>query len=173
MAAEAMRFRRALGTTLIALALGGVTVLVGPALAQAPPDQYELFFSPDGDVDAITDLKTGLVWERYGRKSAFGVSAAQTACNATPLNGSGWRLPTYKELLTLVDESPHTQVQDDQTVSVWIDPNAFPDTIAGPYWTSTPSAADPSQVWTVDFHSGVPNKSLPSAGAYLRCVRSP
>ena len=59
-----------------------------------------------------------------------------------------WRLPTVKELLSLVRHGAPT------ASSARIDGNYFPQTQAGPYWTSTPSALYPGLAWVVDFGDG-------------------
>lgn len=68
--------------------------------------------------------------------------------------GSGyWRVPSYKELLTLVDESPHQDYV--QGLIVAIDANAFPSTPASQFWTSSLDPMNPTQAYAVDFGTGV------------------
>ncbi|MBK7469549.1 MAG: DUF1566 domain-containing protein [Betaproteobacteria bacterium] len=67
------------------------------------------------------------------------------AVNAQQLCGhSDWRLPSHRELLTLVylDGSAPT-----------IAPDYFPNTLADPFWSSTTNARFPENAWQVDFLS--------------------
>ena len=64
------------------------------------------------------DVKTGLTWQRVapttGRRK---LADAKTYCaTGTGLSGTGWRLPTVKELLTLVDFTKPSGFRIDQTV---------------------------------------------------------
>ncbi len=59
--------------------------------------------------------------------------------------GEGWRLPTIKELFSLVD---HTKT------GPAIDTEKFPDTKSDWYWSSTPTTWNSSARWVVGFHNG-------------------
>jgi hypothetical protein len=123
----------------------GVLLLVVPAAADAPADQYDPFDRTDV---AITDHFTSLTWVRAVQRTAFTTEKdAETYCK-----NIGAFVPTVKDLLT-------------------IDAYAFPDTpVDAAYWTSTPAGANAH--WTVDFRTGVTAKvSEPSTGAYVRCVK--
>jgi hypothetical protein len=76
-----------------------------------------------------------------------------------------WRLPTIKELSTLVDSSipPHGPV---------INTSYFPDTVASYYWSSTTEAGSTTGAWNVGFGYGNVSKSSKSYnGCYVRAVR--
>ena len=102
-------------------------------------------FTVDGDT--VHDALTGLVWTREtlagGRRNW---AAAQKAASECRINGfTDWRLPTIKELLSIVDyeraESP-TIDPSFQCEPSW-------------YWTSTPVASSPSAfAWYVSFGYG-------------------
>lgn len=55
---------------------------------------------------------------------------------------SDWRLPTLKELLTIVE---------DRALNPSTDIAAFPDTGAQWFWAGTPGLAPPDYGWTVSF----------------------
>jgi hypothetical protein len=110
--------------------------------------------------DTVKDNKTGLTWQRVGPTTPYYWADAKTYCQALSLGGfsSGWRLPTKKELETLVDRrvaSPGPTID-----------SAFPNTPANAFWTSTPYAADsspdggspdggsPGRAWRVHFGDG-------------------
>lgn len=88
---------------------------------------------------------------------------AATACANLSLNGRGWRLPTVKELVTLVDVS----VASGPT----IDSTAFPDTPSGPFWSSTPWAEAACVAWTVYVFGGNAYSDEVSNSDYVCCVR--
>ena len=149
-------------------------IMVGVlARADAPPDQYVNFDLAD---TVITDKFTNLSWQRtVTTQTDF--PGAVAACNGLSLGTfpSGWRLPSYKELLTLVDESPHYEYENGP-MQVAIDGNAFPGTPvtsnSGYYWTS--SASGTSNVFVVEFRQGTANTQTSSgSSAYVRCVHNP
>jgi hypothetical protein len=142
----------------------GVLLLVVPAAADAPADQYDPFDRTDV---AITDHFTSLTWVRAVQRTAFTTEKdAETYCK-----NIGAFVPTVKDLLTIVDEEPHQEYEGRSIVTKMIDAYAFPDTpVDAAYWTSTPAGANAH--WTVDFRTGVTAKvSEPSTGAYVRCVK--
>jgi hypothetical protein len=148
-------------------ALAVVTVAV-LARAEAPPDQYAPFNRAD---TVITDAKTGLNWQRtVTTYTTFPDAVA--ACNGLSLGTfpSNWRLPSYKELLTLVDESPHLEYPTGGPQPIAIDGNAFPETpVLYPYWTSSVLPAGGS-AFTVEFVAGEGGTAQFSATLYVRCV---
>ena len=140
-------------------------LFVAPVLADAPPDQYRPFVRTDAE---IRDAQTGLIWLRAGS----GAVPFATALAACPPNGAiTYRLPTMKELLTLVDEQPHQEYEDGGLVSITIDPNAFPSTPAVPFWTGSGVAGDSTMAWTVDFSTGVAEPHAKIESHPVRCVR--
>lgn len=148
----------------------GVVALASLARADAPGDQYNLF---NLNSDVIQDNWTGLRWQRYASTTpvpwagTFGVCASLSLDTYT----TGWRVPSYKELLTLVDEAPHTEYENGALVQKAIDPNAFPRILVDtPYWTSSASAAQPGNAYSVNFHTGVPQIQDELNSLYVRCV---
>lgn len=131
-----------------------------PTWADADSDQYEPFNRQNVN---ITDHYTGLVWARRVGASA---TYAGVTCPA------GTRLPTLKELLTLVDETPHDEYTSTGTLETkMIDRDAFPDTpVDEPYWTSSPATAP--EYFTVDFKTGVTASARPGDSRNYRCVRA-
>lgn len=61
-----------------------------------------------------------------------------------------WRLPTVKELLSLVRHS----LPESTERHARIDTGKFPFTSVGGYWTTTPSAMFSAAAWVVDFSDG-------------------
>ena len=87
----------------------------------------------------------------------------ETAEEAVQAIGDGWRLPTRKELESLVDTSRHEPA---------IDTDKFPDTRSKRYWTSTPCAWNDSAVWVVNFSYGFVSIYLHYLNGCVRAVRS-
>jgi hypothetical protein len=129
----------------------------------APPGQYDPF---DSRSFQIKDVKTGLRWTRSVSAGTVPFATATSTCVG------GTRLPTLKELLTLVDEQPHPTYDENlgRTVTKMIDPNAFDQyaPVDSPYWTS--STSGDSEVWTVDFSNGAATKARITDPRYVRCV---
>jgi hypothetical protein len=135
-------------------------VIVSPVLADAPSDQYDFF---SAETVKIKDRKTSLEWDRF---VSGPVRFDDASC------GPGTRLPTMKELLTLVDEEPHYKYDEVQLKNVpkMIDQFAFgaQTPIDKAYWTSS---LDPGgQVWTVDFQTGDTRLVDRDVERYVRCV---
>ncbi len=69
------------------------------ARAARPQDRYVV----DEQRDAVHDTFTGLTWQRTVLASDTTSEAARSYCAGLEGGGEGWRVPAYKELLTLVD----------------------------------------------------------------------
>jgi hypothetical protein len=159
----AIRSRFAWGGLLVALCLAT------PALADAPKGpngQYENFVYED---QQIKDRWTKLRWRR--RVTGL-VTHAVATTNCANL-GNGHRLPTVKELLTLVDEEPNREYDTVklQNVNKYIDDEVFPETPTNaPFWTSSIKPGT-TRAYTVDFATGEANDDTTTATAYYRCVQ--
>ena len=142
------------------------------ARGDAPLDQY-LTFSPTSQ--SITDKQTSLVWLRTPVGTGLAMpsnpqlyAAALKLCTDV---AAGWRLPSVRELLSIVDEQPHLEHIAGKDVQLFIDPNAFPKTTPERYLAASP---DPSnEVWWVDFGSGVSGASSTNESVTyaVRCVQ--
>jgi len=95
-----------------------------------------------------TDLYTGLKWERHPADATLSWSLALARCANLELEGrTSWRLPSVKELLTLVDRSRSSPA---------VDPVTFTGAslrVRG-HWTSTPSAGTRGESVSVDLDTG-------------------
>jgi hypothetical protein len=115
-------------------------------------------FTDQGD-GTILDETTHLAWQRDVDPSTFTWSDAKTHCASA---AGGFRLPTMKELQTLIDE---------RTMDPAIDVAAFPGAPGESFWSSTPLADTPTESWFVNFYSGVAYTSLADHTYRARCVR--
>jgi hypothetical protein len=79
---------------------------------------------------------------------------------------SDWRLPSKKELITIVDYAIPSP-------GPTINTTYFPNTNASPYWSSTTQAYSPgyAYAWRVHFDDGLVGYGSKGNGLYVRCVR--
>jgi hypothetical protein len=115
----------------------------------------------------VTDTKTKLVWQQTVPSDLYTWENAIVYCQTVgaSLGGIGWRLPTIKELLTIVDES---------RVLPSIDPTAFPMTPTPNFWSSSPLAGFPNaapKAWYITFDEGSSYFEDVNYTEYVRCVR--
>ena len=128
------------------------------------------------DGGLVRDRLTGLLWQQQGSTTKMSWADAQSYCSSLASGGSAFRLPTLRELDSLVDPTTSPGPTMDK---------AFPSTGTQVYWTSSPyvftGAADPtgyarygdfSSVDSNDCMSGtVQNWSAVAASHMVRCVR--
>jgi formylglycine-generating enzyme required for sulfatase activity len=131
-------------------------VLSTSAKATAPAGRY----TTTGGT--VFDTKTKLTWQQTAPAATYTWAAATTYCQSLSLAGTGWRLPTSKELQTIVDYSQSNPS---------IDPTAFPATPATYFWSSSPLAGSPSSAWFVYFSSGITGFFDVTSSTDVRCVR--
>lgn len=135
----------------------------------------------------ITDNNTGLIWQKCSMGQANDASCSGTTtaynwyqasgtydatynattenlCGYLALAGGGWRLPTKKEMINIVDYSitvPWTALV--QTY--------FPSTAVDYYWSSTTRADNTDHAWLVAFFRGDAYPSPKDGNRSVRCVR--
>jgi hypothetical protein len=113
----------------------------------------------------VYDTATKLTWQQTASAATYAAADAQVYCAGlgATLGGTGWRLPTIKELATIIDFA---------TTAPTIDLTAFPTTPqAQSYQSATQTAPSvPSgEFWNISFFSGA---GSPDPFAYpARCVR--
>ncbi len=116
-------------------------------------------FRPDGTV--VYDAATELSWEQSPTRSSRTLADAEAYCRAF---GSSFRLPTMKELQTVVDRARHTPA---------VDITVFETVLPDLYWTSTPLAGSSTDSWLVEFGSGASTFGSSDDSYLTWCVRSP
>jgi len=110
------------------------------------------------------DKGTLLTWEegdsQNGAPRAF--SSAQGYCQTM-----GWRLPTLKELFTLLDN----EIVGAAGITVAVNSQVLPDALAGYYWTDTTvyDGGMTTRHWALHFGTGLTSGNETSA--YVRCVK--
>ena len=120
-------------------------------------------YTENGD-GTITDNVTSLIWQKEDDDITRNWDDAINCCNDLTLAGySDWRLPSKKELMSIVDYG---------TYGPSIDTTYFPGTNTSFYSSSTTHAVYGSpDVWIVNFGYGDVDHRDKSAGYHVRCVR--
>jgi hypothetical protein len=150
-----------------------------PRCVQGPPYDPAVNVPPDYVISGgtVQDPLTHLEWQAYESASAgqsVRLDEASRRCTALRLGEhADWRLPTLKELATLVDE---------RRILPTLDPRVAGESSV--YWSSTPhdatastdGGATPLLAWRVSFSDGSPMPSddgavFPAGVALVRCVR--
>ncbi|MEI6806251.1 MAG: DUF1566 domain-containing protein, partial [Myxococcaceae bacterium] len=114
----------------------------------------------------VIDSVTGLTWQKLAPATTYTQSGAAGYCSSLILGGftSNWRLPTIKELQTLVDYSVSQN-------SLIMD-SVFSGERVNWYWSSTPWATSPANGWGIYFGYGSLDEYGPPGQIYVRCVRN-
>jgi hypothetical protein len=112
------------------------------------------------DGGLVRDTLTKLVWQQQASAAAMTLADARTYCPP------GFRLPTVKELISLMDLTVL------YPPGPTIDPTAFPTTPSEWFWTSSPVAFSASvNAWGVTFENGGWSEDDLLTGSRVRCVR--
>lgn len=127
---------------------------------QNPPS-----YTVNGD-GSVTDNNTILLWQREDDGLQRTWDEAKNYCENLDLSESmGWRVPTRKELLSLIKYTgwaPGVPA---------IDLSAFPNAKSSVYWSSTPYAGNAFEAWPVNFSFLGSATIDKSAKYYVRCVK--
>lgn len=134
---------------------------------QSEPPESRYLIEGEAPDDIVTDRGSGLTWQRRPSQQTFPFSEAQAYCSSLALRGTGWRVPSMKELQTIVDEGRTSPALDPEVFPDYPAPDAF-------FRTSSTSAGCSDCAWLMrpdgsSFETGV-NTGL-NAHHYVRCVR--
>jgi Protein of unknown function (DUF1566) len=120
----------------------------------------------------VFDTKTKLTWQQTDLPTAYNWMDAKSYCQnvvGASLGGTGWRVPTIRELQTIVDDSRSYPS---------IDLTAFPKPRGSGFWSSSPGVARPSSAdpvglvsWSVEFGYGATGAGYVTGSIGVRCVR--
>ena len=105
--------------------------------------------------DCFLDTETDLEWERNGHGRTTWDDAVRL-CETLP---DGWRLPTIKELMTIVERNTVSPASE------------LPGLRPSMHWSSSTSACYSIGAWSVDFYYGVAGYRDKTSHGYIRCVR--
>ena len=119
----------------------------------------------DNHDGSVLDSVTGLIWEKAAPGTTYDLTSARAYCSSLTLAGhQDWRLPSFIELVSLVDYG----AINFNSGTAAIDGTAFPSTPADSFISSTIWAASSAPV-SVSFANG--QLSFVSGPGYVRCVR--
>jgi hypothetical protein len=117
-------------------------------------------YTVSADTTYVTDLVTGLVWQRDPVQQ-YDLPSATSYCATLTLGGCmQWRVPQRVELTTLIDHA---------FMGPAIDPNAFPVTPVAGYWSATPQTSA-NNAWEINFDNGNTFWNPTSTLNDVRCV---
>jgi hypothetical protein len=130
-----------------------------PVRANAPSGRYT------NGTGTVLDTKTKLTWQQPLGPAMMTWSAAKSYCAGlgATLAGSGWRLPTIKELATLVDTSVSSGPA--------LDASYFPMSPSSGYWSSTLAAGATTFAWILGPSGGSEGQAPTTGMWWARCVR--
>jgi hypothetical protein len=117
--------------------------------------------------DTARDLGTGLVWRRAPSREALSLDAGERYCSGLTADAS-FRLPSDKELQTLVTTPEPENAAEMGASSALIDNAVFPDTPSERFATAR---AEPLPPVAVDFATGFATIANASDRLFVRCVR--
>ena len=115
--------------------------------------------------DVLVDNKTGLMWQdnsaaKYAMKDWQG---AMTFCQSLQLAGhNDWRLPTVKELESVIDMSENNPAVKNSFKNVGD---------SGYYWSSTEDESDEASARMMNFKRAYDYINYKTYKRYIRCVR--
>lgn len=149
--------------------------------AESPPPPEERYtFEGEGSDATVTDEGTGLSWQRQLDPELRNHADALTYCDTLTAAGGGWRLPSVKELLTIVDE---TRVNPASDPEVFPDVPAFDESHQLSFWSGSAQGGDffagfENERWYLRLHFGetwstqYPRTTVTlDTEIFVRCVR--
>jgi hypothetical protein len=148
--------------------LGSLAIIMvaSPRSVDADPAGHYVVTAGSGtDNGTVYDSKSKLTWQQTVSPTTYTWAEAKTYCAGVgaSLGGTGWRVPTIKELLSIVDVSQRLPA---------IDQSVFPSTPPESFWSSSPLAGSSGFAWYVLFTGGY---AVGNGGTlfsyYVRCVR--
>jgi hypothetical protein len=121
---------------------------------------YDFIDNSDG---TVTHRPTDLTWQQEDDNVVRSWENALSYCENLSLDKySDWRLPNFRELLTLVDYTVYGPA---------INSSLFPNNDGGDFWTSTTHPDVTTAAWRVRFYYGIMDLDYKSSSIYVRCVR--
>ena len=115
--------------------------------------------------ETVTDIKTGLVWQKGDDGTTRNWETALSYCEGLTLGGkTDWRLPNIKELSSIVDYTKSTFTIDD-AFSTLLNSSSID------YWSSTTYMSSTSIKWAVSFYNSPWIAGSNANGYYVRCVQ--
>ena len=113
----------------------------------------------------VKDERNAIYWQdtEASKVSSEDWDDAELYCDQLVLNGlEKWRLPTFRELFSIVDYTRSNPA---------INP-LFTHVDEGTYWTSTDFSPTTSRAWTIDFRTGKTYYNYKTTNHAVRCVKA-
>jgi hypothetical protein len=152
-----------------AISLAAQTCRPADIVASTPTSRFVI----NGDM-TVTDTITKLTWKRCSEGQSGGAcelgtatthtlpAALQLATTSTFTGKNDWRLPTIKELATILEY---------QCTMPAINTAVFPATPATNFWSSSRYAGYSDGGWNINFNDGVHDSCSKNFSLYVRLVR--
>ena len=153
---------------IIILILSNFTFAKGESLKKINSSfdkRFVVYSTKDTQSNIILDKQSGLLWQdqRTVINRLFYANTANNYCSNMNLGSlNHWRVPTYHELMSLIDY----QKSEPATSAPFVHQSI------GDFWTSTPSVKDPKYYWYIDFLYGYTSISPMGKPLLLRCVHN-
>jgi len=109
----------------------------------------------------VSDSVTGLQWQSWYPGATYTWQWAKDYCTGLALDGWAWRLPTFKELESIVDFSRSSPIINTSYFS----------SATSYYWSSTTYAPNTANAWIVNFYTDGSNYNPNTNNYYVRCTR--
>jgi hypothetical protein len=129
------------------------------------PKPYVAPAQPTSTANTVYDASTGLRWQDNPDAKTLkrDWEGAKSYCENLTLDGySDWRLPSYPELLTLVEYTKYNPA-----IKTGFKNTATDDF----YWSASPNVDFGLNAWVVFFGSGSTDNNSKTGKYYVRCVR--
>ena len=141
------------------LAIALLISMVGfDAMAAEKPGAYKISGSEGKEI--VSDEGSKLDWQKAFVKT-LNWTQATDHCGSLGLGGNkDWRLPTRKELMTIVKYRLNNPASD------------FPEMPAVYFWSASTSSESEGFAWGINFRNGSLNNYDKASTQYTRCVRS-
>ncbi len=116
----------------------------------------------------MLDTETQLIWERTPSATETVWANASRHCTRSTTGGRlGWRLPSFLELMTLVEPSPLATANKPSLPAG----HPFRGVRAGLYWTTNSQDTEPANAYAIDFLLGDLSSQRKNQAHACWCVR--
>lgn len=154
----------------------GALLLILAAAAELPADsgvdvqmsasRFQILDGSKGE--AVLDTETQLIWERSPNPAETVWANASLRCALSSTGGRlGWRLPSFFELMTLVEPSPLATANKPSLPAG----HPFRGVRASLYWTTNSQDNEPTSAYVIDFLRGDLTSQRKNQAHACWCVR--